>query len=152
MGLVAKHVFIHDVLMYISILLNKNHTLPLRRVCSGPRDRRDKATQITTTPTIMTTTVAPMGTTMLRSSHSGTHGKYWFTDVCSCSGGAMVPTTYNAAYLSGANSCHAAHRSPQLLWLSPEQLLLQGPQDSDLRGRCGLGNWPLVQGSRVLEQ
>lgn len=72
----------------------QQNNLPLRRVCSGPRDRREIATHITRTPTMMTTTVAPMGTTMLRSNHSGNHGKYWLTDVGSCSGGAMVPTTY----------------------------------------------------------
>lgn len=74
--------FLHHY-QYIQSLLN--------RVCSGPRERRDKATQITRIPTIITTTVAPTGTATFRSTQSGIQGKNCLTSGISLAGGAMVP-------------------------------------------------------------
>lgn len=49
--------------------------MPRSLVCSGPRVLLDRATQMTTMPTMMTTMVAPTGTMTLMSNQTGSHGK-----------------------------------------------------------------------------
>ena len=77
--------------------------MPRSLVCSGPRVLRERATQMTTIPTMITTTVAPTGTMTLMSNQAGSHGKKRLTSPSSPRsfsdspepplriGGAMVP-------------------------------------------------------------
>lgn len=77
------------------MMMSPLHISPRRRVCSGPRERRANATQMTMMPTRITTTVATTGTTTFRSTQPGIQGNRWCTvGIPPLTGGEMVPETF----------------------------------------------------------